>query len=117
MGPGPYGKENRTLKIRLIKPNPNTMAFVLIIHQVASYDLWKISFEQASELRKSAGEICYQLLRYETNANHIVHFSQWTSLENARQFFESDEIKEIRKQAGVQAPEFIYLTELESGAL
>jgi len=93
------------------------MAFVLIVHEVAAYDHWKISFDQAAELRKSAGEVCYQLLRYDTNANHIVHFSQWTSLDNARQFFESDELVEIRKQAGVKAPDFIYLQELESGVL
>jgi hypothetical protein len=35
----------------------------------------------------------------------------------ARAFFESDELVEIRKRAGVKAPEFIYLEELERGVL
>lgn len=70
-----------------------------------------------AKLRKDAGEIRYQLLRYDTDANQIVHFSQWSSLENARQFFESPTLVEIRKQAGVKAPNFIYLEHIEEGIL
>lgn len=71
----------------------------------------------SSVIRKRAGEISYQLLRYDHDANHIVHFSVWSSLDNARRFFESPELVEIRKQAGVKAPEFIYLHEIERGVL
>ena len=39
----------------------------------------------------------------------------WTSLENAKAFFQSPESEEIRRKAGVKAPEFIYLEQLESG--
>ena len=93
------------------------MQYVLIIHEVESYPAWKAIFDQAADIRKKAGEISYQLLRYDTNANTIVHFSLWSSLDNARRFFESDELVEIRKKAGVKAPEFIYLKELERGEL
>ena len=93
------------------------MQYVLIIHEVESYPAWKAIFDQAAEIRKSAGEISYQLLRYDDNANNIVHFSQWSSLDHARRFFESPALVEIRKQAGVKAPEFIYLQEIEQGVL
>lgn len=93
------------------------MSYVLIIHEVESYAAWKVVFDRAAGIRKAAGEISYQLLRYAVDANRIVHFSQWSSLQNARQFFESPELVEIRKQAGVKAPEFHYLEELESGLL
>lgn len=93
------------------------MPYVLIIHQVKDYAAWKIIFDEAREIRKNAGEIRYQLLRYDNDANNIVHFSQWSSLINARSFFESDELIQIRKKAGVKAPEFIYLEELESDLL
>jgi heme-degrading monooxygenase HmoA len=93
------------------------MSYVLIIHEVAAYEAWKAVFDQAADLRKNAGEISFQLLRYDTDANNIVHFSQWTSLDNARRFFESPELVEIRKKAGVRAPNFIYLHELERGVL
>jgi heme-degrading monooxygenase HmoA len=93
------------------------MQRVLIIHEVASYPAWKTVFDQAAVIRKRAGEISYQLLHYDHDANHIVHFSAWSSLDNARRFFESPELVEIRKQAGVKAPEFIYLHEIERGVL
>lgn len=93
------------------------MQHVLIIHEVDAYPAWKAVFDEASEIRKNAGEISYQLLHYDNDANAIVHFSKWSSLENARRFFESAELVEIRKKAGVKAPHFIYLQEIERGIL
>lgn len=93
------------------------MQHVLIIYEVESYPAWKVVFDQAAGIRKEAGEISYQLLRYDTDANAIVHFSVWNSLDNARRFFESPVLVEIRKQAGVKAPDFIYLEEIERGIL
>lgn len=93
------------------------MPHVLIIHEVEAYPAWKTIFDQAAGIRKQAGEIGYQLLRYETDANRIVHFSEWSSLDKARRFFESPELVEIRKKAGVKAPDFLYLNEIEGGLL
>jgi len=93
------------------------MQHVLIIHEVESYPAWKAIFDQAAEIRKNAGEMSYRLLRYDDDANAIVHFSEWSSLANARRFFESPELVEIRKNAGVKAPNFIYLQEIENGIL
>lgn len=93
------------------------MQHVLIIHEVEDYPAWKSVFDQAADMRKRAGEISYQLLRYDSDENNIVHFSAWSSLDHARRFFESPELVEIRKRAGVKAPEFIYLQELERGVL
>ena len=93
------------------------MPYVLIIHEVDAYLAWKAVFDNAADIRKNAGEISYQLLRYENDTNNIVHFSEWSSLDNARKFFESLELIEIRKKAGVKAPNFIYLHEIEHGVL
>jgi len=93
------------------------MQHVLIIHEVEAYPTWKAIFDQAAEIRKHAGEISYQLLHVDNDANNIVHFSEWSSLDNARRFFESAELVEIRKKAGVKAPAFIYLQEIERGVL
>jgi quinol monooxygenase YgiN len=93
------------------------MSHVLIIHEVADYPAWKKVFDAAATIRKQAGERTYQVLRYQHDANRIVHFSAWTSLENARRFFESPELVRIREEAGVKAPEFIYLEQIEAGVL
>ncbi len=93
------------------------MPHVLIIHEVADYPAWKRIFDQAADIRKAAGERSFQVLRYENDANKIVHFSRWTSLADARRFFESPELVRIRAEAGVKSPDFIYLEQLEVGTL
>jgi len=93
------------------------MQYVLIIHEVADYPAWKQVFDQAAEIRKEAGERSYQVLKYEHDPNKIVHFSAWTSIEDAKRFFESPQLVKIRAEAGVQSPDFIYLDQLEAGTL
>lgn len=93
------------------------MPHVLIIHEVADYAAWKIIFDNAAGIRKEAGECSYQVLRYESDPNKIVHFSVWTSTTNARAFFESPRLVKIREEAGVKTPDFIYLEELAAGTL
>lgn len=93
------------------------MPHVLIIHEVQDYEAWKKIFDGAAGIRREAGERSYQVLRYQGDANKIVHFSVWTSHDDARRFFESPRLVKIRTEAGVKAPEFIYLEELEAGTL
>lgn len=93
------------------------MQYVLIIHEVEDYPAWKIVFDNAAGIRKEAGERSYQVLKYENQPNKIVHFSAWTSIESAKAFFESLKLVQIRKEAGVKAPDFIYLDKIEEGVL
>jgi len=93
------------------------MPFVLIQHEVASFPAWKAEFDAAADLRKAAGEISFQLLSHESAPRLVVHFSAWNSLAEARRFFESPEVQAIRHRAGVKAPEFCYLNEIEHGVL
>jgi len=93
------------------------MPHVLIIHEVADYPAWKKVFDGAAAIRREAGERSYQVLKFQGDANRIVHFSAWTSLADARRFFESPRLVKIRAEAGVKTPEFIYLEQLETGTL
>lgn len=93
------------------------MPYVLIIHEVADYPAWKKVFDGAAGIRREAGERSYQVLKFASDANRIVHFSVWTSHEAARSFFESPRLVKIREEAGVKSPDFLYLDEIESGVL
>ena len=93
------------------------MQHVLIIQQVEDYPAWKQIFDNAAGIRKQAGERSFQVLRYENEPNRIVHFSAWTSIADAKTFFESARLVRIRKEAGVKAPDFIYLDQIEAGVL
>jgi len=91
--------------------------YVLIIHEVVDYAAWKQIFDHAADIRKQAGEISFQVLKYENDANKIVHFSAWTSIDAAKRFFESPQLVKIRAEAGVKSPDFIFLEQIESGTL
>lgn len=93
------------------------MDHVLIIHEVANYEAWKKVFDEAASIRREAGERSFQVLRYQDDPNRIVHFSVWTSIADARRFFESPKLVQIRKEAGVKSPDFIYLQQLDAGTL
>lgn len=93
------------------------MKYVLIIHEVEEYMAWEKVFKNAASIRKEAGEISYQVLKYENEPRKIVHFSKWTSHHDANAFFESPRLVQIRKDAGVMQPEFIYLDEILTGLL
>lgn len=93
------------------------MPYVLIVHEVDDYPKWKAAFDAAAGIRKAAGEQSFQVLSAEDEPNRVVHFSRWRSLDGARRFFESPEVAEIRRQAGVRAPQFVYLDELDHGDL
>ena len=93
------------------------MQYVLIIHEVENYPSWKKIFDTAANIRKEAGEISYQVLKYENDPNKIVHFSSWISIDAAKKFFESERLIQIRKDADVKSPEFIYLNQLETAIL
>jgi quinol monooxygenase YgiN len=93
------------------------MQHVLIIHEVEDYPAWKKIFDGAADIRREAGERSYQVLKYQNDPNRIVHFSVWTSIGDAKRFFESPQLVRIRAEAGVKSPEFIYLEQLEAGTL
>jgi quinol monooxygenase YgiN len=109
-----YNLQHHKLKLSI---NFIAMQYVLIIHEVENYEAWKQVFDNAESLRKEAGERSYQVLKYDNEPNKIVHFSAWTSTTDARAFFESPALFKIREEAGVKAPEFIYLDQLDSGVL
>jgi heme-degrading monooxygenase HmoA len=93
------------------------MIHLLIIHEVENYAAWKQIFDDASVIRKAAGEISFQVFKYDNEPNKIVHLSIWDDKQNAERFFNSPQLVKIRADAGVKSPEFIYLDLLEAGVL
>lgn len=88
---------------------------VVVIHEVADYIRWKSAFDAAADLRIAAGEIDFEVLRADDDPNLVIHLATWSSLTDARAFFESDEVEAIRRSAGVVSPTFHYLTIDDAG--
>ena len=92
------------------------MAYMLVSHSVKDYDAWKSVFDSVSDLRKSSGEKSYQILRQENGSNSLVALFEWDSLDNARKYATSPELKEAMQRAGVTGPpEISFLEEAARG--
>ena len=92
------------------------MAYMLVRHNVKDYEAWKSVFDSKRDLRKRYGEESYQILRDEKSPNELVALFGWDSLDNARKYADSPELKEAMQRAGVTGkPEILFLEEAARG--
>jgi len=91
------------------------MISVLIHHEVADYVAWKAAFDSAIDWRHKHGERGCRIFRSVGNVNDLTLFFEWESLEKARAFIASDELKTKMANAGVKGPPRVdFLTEVHS---
>ena len=79
-------------------------AYVIVTHPVKDFDAWKNVFDQFEQLRKQAGELTAVVLRHAEDPNVVSVLNTWTSVEAAKTFVASEEIKKGMGEAGVTAP-------------
>ncbi|MBN1967641.1 MAG: antibiotic biosynthesis monooxygenase [Anaerolineae bacterium] len=77
------------------------MAYLLVQHHVEDYARWRKVFDEHDAMRRAHGAEEYQIFRDQDDPNHITMLFQWDSPEHARQFAESDDLREAMQHAGV----------------
>jgi hypothetical protein len=91
------------------------MINVLIHHEVADYTAWKAVFDSDLDWRRKNGECSCRIFRGAGNINDVNLFLEWESLEKARAFIASDELRTKMASAGVKgSPRVDFLTEVHS---
>ncbi len=86
------------------------MVHVLVRHKVADYGRWKESFDSHLNARRRAGEVGFRLFHSMDDPRELFVMMDWESVEEARRFLNSSELRERMQQAGVQGePEIQYL--------
>ncbi len=89
------------------------MITVLVCHQVADYAAWKAWFDAALDLRHQHGERSCRIFHTAGNVNDLTLLFEWESLDRARAFLASDELKSRMAAAGVKGqPQVDFLTEM-----
>ncbi len=78
------------------------MIHVLIHHKVADYGRWKAAFDGHLNTRKSRGELGFRLFQSVEDPRDVTVLSDWDSVEHARRFMESNELRDAMQNAGVQ---------------
>ena len=78
---------------------PYTVARV----KVEDFDKWKQNFysEAGNALRQSHGSRSHRLFRSSSDPKEIIVLGEWDDLENARRFFQSNELREQQQRGGV----------------
>ncbi|HBE92698.1 MAG TPA: cyclase [Gammaproteobacteria bacterium] len=88
------------------------MTTVLIKHSVEDFDKWKAEFDAFHDNRKASGEATYQIYRPIDNPNTLVILFEWDSMDNAKSFLESSDLKEAMVRAGVSSEPEITMMEM-----
>lgn len=88
------------------------MASVMVQQQVKDFGAWKKGYESMSGVRSEKGAVSGQVFRDASDPNKITILMGWDSIENAKMYFSSPELKAAMKNAGVEGPSQIhYLNE------
>jgi heme-degrading monooxygenase HmoA len=90
------------------------MPYLLVRHKVEDFDRWKPVYDEHGATRKATGSLGSQLLRNADDPNEMVILFRWDTLENARRFAQSDDLREAMQRAGVaDRPDIYFLDEVE----
>src|SRR5215207_1926254 len=74
------------------------MPYMLVRHKVEDYERWKPGFEEHGATRKESGSKGVRLFRNADDPNETVILLEWDDLENARQFAQSDDLREAMQR-------------------
>ena len=90
------------------------MPYILVRHKVKDYAKWKPLFD-AHEGRKTAGSQGGRIFRTAEDPNELVVLMEWDSLDKARAFAQSEDLRSTMEKAGVaDQPDVYFLEEIET---
>ena len=91
------------------------MPYLLVRHKVEDYARWRPIYDEHGATRKAggaSGSAAGRVFRSDADPNELVILLEWDDLEKARQFAQSEELRQTMQRAGVVAqPEVYFLNE------
>jgi quinol monooxygenase YgiN len=89
------------------------MAQLFVHHQVADYEKWRKVYDEVDSTRRKFGMTCARVFRTAANPNELVVETQWPTIEQAKAYATSPDLKAAMEKAGVTSqPEVMFLEEL-----
>ncbi|MGD8403095.1 MAG: hypothetical protein PVJ21_05505 [Anaerolineales bacterium] len=88
------------------------MAKLLVHHKVQDYSAWRKVFDEDNQRREEYGSTGVQVLKSASDPNDLTVIMDYPSVDAAKAFATSDDLKEKMKGAGViSQPEMTFLVE------
>ncbi|MFL6136317.1 MAG: antibiotic biosynthesis monooxygenase [Frankiaceae bacterium] len=78
------------------------MATTFLRHNVNDYDEWRQVYDSVADLQRAGGVIEEAVYRSMDDPNEVLVMHRFGSLQEARAFFESDELRAAIDKAGVK---------------
>jgi heme-degrading monooxygenase HmoA len=90
------------------------MPYMLVRHKVANFDKWKPLYDEHATVRKDSGSRSAHLFRNADNPNEVLILFEWESLDKAKKFAQSENLRQKMQEAGVlDKPDIYFLNEIE----
>lgn len=90
------------------------MPYVLVRHKVVDYKKWRSVFDEHGSSRRAYWSRGGFLFRSADDPNEMVIPLEYKDLEKARQFAQSQDLKDVMERAGVaDMPDIYYLEEVD----
>lgn len=90
------------------------MPYVLGRSEVDDFDEWKSNFDDNDSFRADHGQQGFQVFQPVDSPNEAVVLFEWDETENARDLFESEEMRERLAAAGVKGqPDLTFLERVD----
>lgn len=88
------------------------MAQLFVHHKVEDYAKWRQVFDAMDGIRRQNGMTAAQVYRSASDPNEVVILTTWPTVESARQYAQSPELREGMQKAGViSQPDVLFLEE------
>jgi hypothetical protein len=94
----------------------NGGAFLLVTHKVDDFDRWLAVFESTRALKRKYGWKQSSVFSVDGDRNHVMVLEEFGSLERAKAFAASPELKAAMGKAGVSGPPEIRFVSMVSRA-
>jgi quinol monooxygenase YgiN len=91
------------------------MIHVLVRHKVADFPRWKEAFDSHLTARTHGGELGFHLFQSVDDPHDVTLLADWDTIEHARRFMSSDDLRNKMQQAGVVgAPDIQFLEDVRT---
>jgi heme-degrading monooxygenase HmoA len=89
------------------------MVYLIVQINVGNYDKWKSVYDERSAIRKENGSKEARVFRDSEDHNEVVILYDWDKIENAKKFFESEDVQKALQKSGGKIMDISYLDEVE----